>query len=61
MAFFFFKNELRAMTNSNHLAPSASLFAQLNILVILKVNPLYIVKLQNVCFPITIVCCPRPF
>ena len=32
------------MTNSNHLAPSAPLFAQLNILDIFKVNSFYIAK-----------------
>ena len=38
------KRAVRAMTNSNHLAPSAPLFAQLNILDIFKVNSLYIAK-----------------
>ena len=38
------KRAVRAMTNSNHLAPSAPLFAQLNILYIFKVNSLYIAK-----------------
>ena len=36
--------DVRAMTNSNHLAPSAPLFAQLNILDIFKVNSFYIAK-----------------
>ena len=40
------KLAVRAMTNSNHLAPSAPLFAQLNILDILKVNSLYIAKFR---------------
>ena len=38
------KRAVRAMTNSNHLAPSAPLFAQLNILDIFKVNSFYIAK-----------------
>ena len=35
---------MRAITNSNHRAPSAPLFAQLNILDIFKMNSLYIAK-----------------
>ena len=38
------KRAVRAMTNSYHLAPSAPLFAHLNILDIFKVNSLYIAK-----------------
>ena len=38
------KRAVRAMTNSNHLAPSAPLFAQLNILDIFNLNSLYITK-----------------
>ena len=38
------KRAVRAMTNSNHLVPSAPLFAQLNILDIFKVNSFYIAK-----------------
>ena len=38
------KRAVRAMTNSNHLGPSAPLFAHLNILDIFKVNSLYIAK-----------------
>ena len=38
------KRAVRAMTNSNHRAPSAPLFVELNILEIFKVNSLYIAK-----------------
>ena len=38
------KRAVRAMTNSNHPAPSAPLFAQSNILDIFKLNSLYIAK-----------------
>ena len=48
------KRPVRAMTNSNHRAPSAPLFAQLNILDIFKLNSFYTAKF------ITIVCSPRP-
>ena len=37
------------MTNSNHLVPCAPFFAQLNILVIFKVNFLYIPKFMFSC------------
>ena len=38
------KQAVQAMTNSNHLAPSAPLFAQLNILDIFEVNFLYLAQ-----------------
>ena len=38
------KRAVLAITNSNHFAPSAPSFAQLNILDIFKVNSLYIAK-----------------
>ena len=38
------KRAVRAMTNSNHRAPSAPLFAQLNILDIFKVNSFHTAK-----------------
>ena len=46
------------MTNSNHRAPSAPLFAQLNILDIFKVNSLYIAKFM---FPYHHRLLPSPF
>ena len=46
------------MTNSNHLAPSAPSFAQLNILDIFKVNSLYIAKFM---FPYHHRLLPSPF
>ena len=43
------KRAVRAMTNSNHLAPSAPLFAEWNILHIFRVNSDPLI-LQNLCF-----------
>ena len=47
-SFLLQKRAVRAMTNSNHLAPSAPLFAQLNILDIFKVCSLYIAQFMFV-------------